>query len=143
MSLKAAIILSILGTASLATSALAQSVKCTMDSSPARYYIAPEVSLVLGDFGEVAVRDAIIASTGRKMVPGSVATDDAKRLSILWEVRDPPTNPAETRAHGAHLLVRLSIQKSDGKARMTVLDVQARRRQSREYRTTGACSFAD
>ena len=52
-----------------------------MDPQANRFYIAPEISLTVGDFGEVAVRDAIISSTGRKMVAGKVSKDDARRFS--------------------------------------------------------------
>jgi hypothetical protein len=123
-----------------AETASAQVILCRMDQRPAPYYVAEEVSLEVRDLGDVIVKDAVIASSQRDRVIGQVSRDDASRISVTWEVRDAPVNPAENRENGAHLLVRLSIQKSDGKARMTILDARARKR---EYRTTGACTFAD
>jgi hypothetical protein len=119
--------------------ATAEIVTCTLDPTSARYYIAPSVTLDLSEFDDVIVQDAIIVSTGRQKVIGKISKDDSARLTVLWEVRDVEPNPAEYRAYGAHLVVRLTIQRPSGTARMTILDAQSRRY---EYRTTGSCRFA-
>jgi hypothetical protein len=121
-------------------SAAAETIRCKMDRTPAPYYIAPEVWLDVGEFGKVTVEDAIVVSTDRDRVFGEIAKDDSKRLSITWEVKDVPPNPAETRAYGSHLLVRLTIQRADSSARMTIVDARSRRY---EYRTTGTCRMTE
>jgi hypothetical protein len=130
--------LSILLAASFATSALANSISCNMDTGPAPYYIAPVISLKVGDYEEVAVRDSIIASTGRKMVRGTVSKDDSRRISFVWEVKNVPANPSETRRYDPMLQVRLTIQKPGGGATMVISDTLY---EEFVYRTTGQCTF--
>jgi hypothetical protein len=113
---------------------------CKLDPTPASYYIALEVRRDVRENSEVVVRDAIIASTDRDRVIGEVSKDDARRLTILWEVRNVAADPREYRAYGSHLLVRLTIQRPGGAARMTILDAQSRRY---EYRTVGSCKFGN
>lgn len=96
--------------------------------------------MTLGDPGEVTVRDAIIASTGRKFVRGSVAKNDAKRLPITWEAKNVPKDPADGRAHLPHLIIRLTVLKADGAARMTIQDGFYR---DRGYQSTGKCRFSE
>jgi hypothetical protein len=121
-------------------SASAEVILCKLDPTPASYYIAPEVRLEVRENSDVLVWDAIIASTDRDRVIGEVSNDDARRLTILWEVRNVATDPREYRAYGSHLLVRLTIQRPGGAARMTILDAQSRRY---EYRTVGSCQFGN
>lgn len=128
-------VLAAIGVSSV-TPAFARTVQCVMDVTPNRYYIAPEIQAKIGEFGQVAVTDAIILSTDRKQVIGTLPKDDAQRLSILWEVKGVTPDPTEYRAYGSHLVVRLTIQKADGSARMTISDAQARKYQ---YRTKGTC----
>lgn len=119
-----------------ATQVVAKEVSCTMEGTSNPFYVSPEIRLTIGDFYEVSVRDSIIASTGRSQVIGAIARDDAARLAVLWEVRNVKPDPKETRAYPAHLLVRLSVEKASGAARMTIRDGQGRRY---EYRATGTC----
>lgn len=120
--------------------ASAESIVCNFDPAPAPYYISQEVRLEVRDSVDVVVKDSVIASSGRERVIGKVSKDDSRRLSVVWELRDVPIDPAETRAYALHFLVRLSVQRADGKAQMTIIDTLVR---EKSYRTTGACRFSD
>jgi hypothetical protein len=134
------LVLSLALAAAVASQASSQTVRCTIDPTPNRNYIAPSVELTLGEFGEVAVSDAIISASGRTKVFGEVVKDSTERLSVFWEVTDVKPDPKQTRAYPPHLVFRLTILKSTGAARMTILDTQLRR--DNEFRTTGTCRFA-
>jgi hypothetical protein len=123
-----------------AQTASAESVICRLDPAPAPHYISQEVRLEVRDLGDVVVEDSVIASSGRERVIGKVSKDDARRLSVVWELRDVPVDPAETRAYALHFLFRLSVQRADGRAQMTIVDTLVR---EKSYRTTGTCRFGD
>jgi hypothetical protein len=120
-------------------SAAARDIVCKMDVPPDSYYIAQEIRLKLGDFGEVSVKDKIIASTDRNMVAGSVSKENATRISISWEVKNAPADPLERKQNQPHLVVRLTIQKASGVARITVVDSLPRRPDLRSAQ--GICAF--
>lgn len=80
--------------------------------------------------------DAIIASTDRQSVFGEVAVENAKRISIRWDLPNVKGDPQEYRFRDAHLVVRLTIQKASGAAVMTVVDAQNR---GFDYRAEGRC----
>lgn len=124
----------------VAQSASAENILCRMETAPAPGYIAPEISLEVREQGDVMVKDAVIASTGRERVFGKVSKDDARRLSIVWEIREVPIKPSETRAFSLHFLVRLTINRADGAARITLFDTLVR---ENEYRSAGTCRFSN
>jgi hypothetical protein len=139
MSFKSCLLPSLALGAGLSGTAFAQTIQCTMDQRPSAYYISSNVTLTVREFDEVSVRDDVIASTGRKAVEGTVSRDDSRRLSVVWEVRNVPPNPAEFRRYDPMLQVRLTIQKQGGAATMTVMDTLYN---EFTYRTTGLCEFA-
>lgn len=120
------------------SSAAADTIKCSMKQPFNPYYIAPNIEFEIGDFGGVVVRDALIASTGRESAYGEVAKDSATLLSIRWDVVGVKPDPNEFRlTTEPHLVVRLTIQKSDGSATMTVVDAQ---RRGTQVKAKGKCS---
>lgn len=125
-------ILGILGSA-----ASSDTIRCAMPAATNRHYIAPEVELVTNDSGGVVVRDAVIRSSGRDMVFGSIASESATKLVIRWDVMGVDRDPGEKQYRAAHLVVRLSLQKDSGAASMHVLDAQTA---GYEYRATGSCT---
>jgi hypothetical protein len=136
LALKSSLFLTLLVSLFVGNAASSQSIQCKMDTRANSHYIAPEINLAFGDFDEVSVKDAVIASTGRKAVVGKVSKDDAARLSVIWEVKNVPPDPKETRAYPAQFAVRLSIQKSNGAAIITLVDTVFRKFQ---YKSTGVC----
>lgn len=122
----------------LSGSALAQTIACTMTQRSNPNYVAPDVTLTLRDYGEVAVQDAVITATGRKMVQGTITREDTNRISLFWEVRNVVADPRETRRLKPILQVRLTIQKKDGSAAMTVVDAATNKF---SYRGTGTCAL--
>lgn len=123
----------------VAHSASAEDIRCRMQTAPAPSYIAPEITLKVLEAGDVIVKDSVISSTGRERVIGEVSKDDGRRLSVVWEIKGVPVNRSEGRAYDVQFLVRLSIQKADGMARITVIDTLVR---EKEYRSVGTCSFS-
>jgi hypothetical protein len=65
-----------------------------MDQRMNRHCIAPEIALTLREHDEISVRDAIIASTGRELVHGTLCKENASRITLVWEVRNVPAVPA-------------------------------------------------
>jgi hypothetical protein len=122
-----------------AQSATAESVVCRMDTAPAPAYIAPEISLQVGDRNDVFVKDAVIASTGRERVIGKVSKDDGRRLAVVWEISEVPAATSETRAYSVKLQVRLSISRADGAARITLVDTFYL---DKSYISKGMCRFS-
>jgi hypothetical protein len=122
-----------------AQAASAENIRCRFDTAPAPGYIAPEITLEVLEAGDVIVKDAVISSTGRERVIGAVSKDDGRRLSVVWEIKGVPPSPFETRAYDLNFLVRLSVQKADGAARITVVDLLVR---EKEYRSAGTCRLS-
>ena len=117
---------------------MARSIQCTMLQRTNSHYIAPEISLAVLEYSEISVKDAVIASSGRKAVRGTVSKENSQRMSILWEVRNVPVDPGESRRYAPMLQVRLTIQKKDGKASMTVTDMIY---DQFSYKASGVCRF--
>jgi hypothetical protein len=138
MALRRLSLASVVVCAVLSGTAFAQTVRCTMDQRTNAHYIAPEITLTLRDYGEISVRDAIIASTGLKLVHGTVSKENASRITLVWEVRNVPADPAEVRRYDPMLQVRLTIQKQGGAATMTIADTLY---SDFSYRGTGTCAF--
>lgn len=126
--------------AALPSGAVAQTIQCKMDERSNTHYIASDIALALLEYDEVSVKDAIIAKTGKKAVLGNVSRESPQRLTISWEVRNVPTDPAEFRRYDGMIQVRLTIQKSNGAATMTVNDILYNRF---SYRAAGGCKFVD
>jgi hypothetical protein len=114
----------------------AETILCSFDASPNQVYIAPEITLDASDYGEVVVRDAVIAATGTNMLTGRVTQDNASSLTLSWEVRNVRPDPKLFSNGNVLLLVRLTIQKASSRARLFVLESGFW-----EYRTTGDCRF--
>jgi hypothetical protein len=124
--------------AAAATQAQAESVRCKTDASVNRNYIAPDIRISWDEFGTVRVSDAIIASTGRRSEGGELATNTSRRITVTWEVKDIKRDPLESGTRDAHLVMRLTVERSNGAAVLTIRDVQ---RRNKTYRTTGVCRF--
>lgn len=122
----------------LSSPILARTVQCEMTQRSNAHYIGSDIAVEFLDYGEVEVRDQIITSAGRKSALGTVSRESAQRLSVVWEVRNVPADPAEFRRYGAMLQMRLTIQKGDGAAMLTANDVLYNRF---SYRAVGACRF--
>lgn len=123
----------------LAPPATAESILCQMDTAPAPGYIAPEISLDIGDQNQVVVKDAVITSTGRQRVLGELSKDDGRRVSVVWEISEVPARKSETRAYSLKLQVRLSINRVDGAARITLADTFFLQK---TYVSKGTCRFS-
>lgn len=121
-----------------AQSVSAESILCRMATASAPAYIAPEINLEIRDQNAVIVKDAVISSTGRDHVFGKVSGDDDRRLSIVWKLSEVPADTSETRAYSLTLQIRLSIQKADGAARITLVDTFYL---DKSYSGTGTCRF--
>jgi hypothetical protein len=104
------------------------------------HYIASDITLTLLEYQEVSVKDAIVAASGKKSVLGTVSRETSDRISILWEVRNVPRDPAEFRRYDPMLQMRLTIQKRNGAATMTVTDILYNRF---NYQAAGVCKFQD
>ena len=120
--------------------AVAQTVSCVMTERTNAHYIAAAITLTFLDYGDVAIQDEIVTAAGRKSVHGAVSRESAQRLSIVWEVRNVPADPAEFRRYDPMLQMRLTIQKLDGAATLTANDVLYNRF---SYRGGGMCSFQE
>jgi hypothetical protein len=121
-----------------ASAAFGESMLCRMNGAAHDRYIAPEVRLTWDAYGSAKVTDAVIAATGRSFVPGEIAPGGTAKVIATWQVRDVKPDPLEQRRGDANLVVRLSVQRADGSARMTINDASNRKY---SYRATGTCSF--
>jgi hypothetical protein len=117
--------------------AQAERLTCALDQGPTKFYIAKSVDFDLDDSGRVKVVDAIIASTDRPSVFGKVAVDNARRLSVTWEIKNVKADPKEYRFYDAHLFYRVTMQKADGSAVMSIQE--ATPYTTSTYRSTGQC----
>lgn len=117
-------------------SAQAGGMVCTISDRSNSYYLAPEITLSFHDYGEVSVRDSIVAEAGKKVVVGNVVRETAEKLSMSWEVRNIPADPREFRTSKPKLRIRLDIQKADGGATITASDLV---HSNFVYRGSGVC----
>lgn len=138
MSLKVVFLCQIAFVFALADSSLARTINCSMLERSNSQYIAPEISLTLLDYGEVSIKDSIIASTGKKVVLGTVSSKNSRRISVYWEVRNVPADPLEFRSSRPKLQIRLTIQKQNGAAALSAVDLV---HGNLSYRGTGVCRF--
>jgi hypothetical protein len=122
----------------LADASFARTITCTMSQRSNSHYIAPEIALKLLDYGEVSIADAVIASTGKKRIIGTISSENSRKLSVYWEVRNVPADPKEFRFSKPKLVVRLNIQKRDGAATLSATDFV---QDNLSYRGTGVCRF--
>lgn len=123
----------------LSPPAAAQDIRCTMGPDKNGHYIATDIGLAISSYGDVSVEDAVVNSTGRSAVIGSVAREDGRRLVLYWELKSVPPDPKEYRFMDVSLIYRLTIQKADGAARLVATDA----RSTTEYKATGRCRFGD
>ncbi|WP_309663404.1 hypothetical protein [Tabrizicola sp.] len=118
---------------------LAKTYDCELTDGNAPYYIAPTVRVEYDSFGRVVASDAVIRKTGRDTVFGKVDTDNARRITFVWEVQDVKPDPKEPSFRNAHLIVRLTVQKADRSARILVPDAA----HNRQNAATGVCTLND
>lgn len=118
---------------------LAKTYDCELTTGNAPYYVAPTVRAEYDSFGRVVASDAVIRKTGRDTVFGKVDTDNARRITFVWEVQDVKPDPKEQSFRNAHLIVRLTIQKADRSARIVVRDAA----HNRQNAATGVCTLKD
>jgi hypothetical protein len=118
---------------------LAKTYDCELTGGNAPHYIAPTVRVEYDSFGRVVASDAVIRKTGRDTVFGKVDTDNARRITFVWEVQDVKPDPKEQSFRNAHLVVRLTIQKADRSARILVQDAA----HNRQNDATGVCTLKD
>ena len=111
-----------------ALSARAESYRCKITPDQARTYIASDIDIsVDAATGVAGIRDAMISQTGRDRVFGRVETENRKRVTISWVLSDVAHHPSDYSFRDLKLLYRLTIQKSDGSARINATDTAARR----------------
>jgi hypothetical protein len=120
----------------LAGSAYARTITCTIVERSNSHYIAPDITLTILDYGEVTIMDPIIASAGKKMVVGSVASETSQKIAVSWIVRNVAADPLEFRTSKPKLRVRLNIQKPGGAATISVNDLV---HSHLNYRGSGTC----
>lgn len=138
MSFNAVLLIQIASILALADMSLARTITCTISERSNSHYIAPEVTLNLLDYDEVAISDAVIASAGKKSIIGTVSSENSRKLSVYWEVRNVPADPKEFRFSKPKLAVRLTIQKRDGAATVSASDFV---QDNLSYRGAGVCRF--
>ena len=118
--------------------AFAESMVCRMDPGQHDRYIAPETKLAWDQFGAAMIADAVIAGTGRKSVTGEVVSTNSKKLVATWQVRGVTPDPLEQRRTDANLVVRLTVERANGRAVITINDASSRKY---SYRGKGNCRF--
>ena len=116
----------------------AETITCRLDPGTHRAYIAPEVRIDLRGASEATVRDAIIASTGRRSVVAEVDSSKSNRLRIVWQLSEVAKDPLESRPGPVKLSMRLSIDLRGGAARLEVQDLLNRKY---SYKALGRCSI--
>ncbi|MCX7289213.1 MAG: hypothetical protein NTW20_17160 [Rhodobacterales bacterium] len=132
------LVVSCLAAVGVASAAFAETMVCRMDYAAHDRYIAPEVRLSWDAYGAATVTDSVIAGTGDPSVPGEISPGSAAKVIATWQVRGVSPDPLEQRRGDANLVVRLTVVRADGSARMTINDASNRKF---SYRATGACRF--
>lgn len=106
----------------------AEGYRCEIQPIQARTYIASNIEIFVdAATGTASIRDDMISQTGRDRVFGRVETENRKRVTISWILADVAHHPSDYSFRDLKLLYRLTIQKSDGSARIGATDTAARR----------------